>query len=144
MSLTKNTYNIGEFSQLTGIPTSTLRYYETENLIKPQRSANGHRYYTRDDFDWLRFLNHLKGAGMSIADLKQYIMLREQGDKTIPQRLALLKTTKNNFLKELSEIQQHLQILNDKINWYEAKVTGIISDSEKFKTYLEHLGHENY
>ncbi len=144
MSLTKNTYNIGEFSQLTGIPTSTLRYYETENLIKPQRSANGHRYYTRDDFDWLRFLNHLKGAGMSIADLKQYIMLREQGDKTIPQRLALLKTTKHNFLKELSEIQQHLQILNDKINWYEAKDTGIISDSEKFKTYLEHLGHENY
>lgn len=144
MSLTKNTYNIGEFSQLTGIPTSTLRYYETENLIKPQRSPNGHRYYTRDDFDWLRFLNHLKGAGMSIADLKQYIMLREQGDKTIPKRLALLKTTKNNFLKELSEIQQHLQILNDKINWYEAKDTGIISDSEKFKTYLEHLGHENY
>ncbi|CAM4361977.1 MerR family regulatory protein [Weissella hellenica] len=63
MPTTQKAYNIGEFSQLTGIPTSTLRYYESENLIMPQRSANGHRYYTSDDFDWLLFFKSPKGCG---------------------------------------------------------------------------------
>lgn len=134
-------YNIGEFSHKFNLPASTLRYYESEGLIRPQRDPNGRRYYTEDDVSWLKFLNHLKGTGMSIKELKQYIVWREQGDSTIPQRLKLLKTTKNNFLQQFSEIQHHLQILNDKINWYEEKETGIISEDENFAEYLYRLGH---
>lgn len=73
---------------------------------------------------------------MSIEDLKQYIIWREKGDVTIPQRLELLKTTKNDFLQKLTEVQHHLQILNDKINWYEEKNAGIISEKENFAEYL--------
>ncbi|KAA8440332.1 MerR family transcriptional regulator [Weissella paramesenteroides] len=134
-------YNIGEFSRQFNLPTSTLRYYENEGLIKPQRYPNGRRYYTEEDVSWLKFLNHLKGTGLSIKELKQYIVWREQGDSTIPQRLELLKAAKHNFLSEFSEIQHHLQILNDKINWYEAKQTGIISEDENFAEYLQVLGH---
>ncbi|UQS82662.1 MerR family transcriptional regulator [Bombilactobacillus folatiphilus] len=136
------TYEIGTFSQKTGLSESTLRYYEKEQLIQPQRHANGHRYYTDKDADWLKFLDHLKGTGMSIKDLKIYINWRAQGDQTIPQRLALLKQTKAEFLKNLEDIQHHLQILNDKINWYEAKQAGIISDQEQFAQYLQKLGHQ--
>lgn len=78
---------------------------------------------------------------MSISDLKQYISWREQGDCTIPQRLALLKSTKNNFLQQFADIQHHLQILNDKINWYEAKEAGLTSEKESFADYLHRLGH---
>lgn len=135
-------YNIGEFSTKIGLTASTLRYYESEGLIKPYRHANGRRYYTEDDVDWIKFLNHLKGTGMRIEELKQYIMWREQGDSTIPQRLELLKNTKNNFLQKYAEIQHHLQILNDKINWYEEKDAGIISEKEGLADYLQRLGHQ--
>lgn len=134
-------YNIGEFSRKFDLPASTLRYYENEGLIKPQRDPHGRRYYTAEDVSWLKFLNHLKGTGMSIKELKQYIIWREQGDSTIPQRLQLLRTTKSNFLEQFAEIQHHLQILNDKINWYEAKESGIVSEDEGFAEYLERLGH---
>ena len=134
-------YTIGEFSRKFNLPTSTLRYYETEGLIKPQRFPNGRRYYTTEDISWLKFLNHLKGTGMSVKELNQYIIWREQGDSTIPQRLELLKTTKHDFLTQLSEIQHHLQILNDKINWYEAKEVGISTEDESFADYLKRLGH---
>lgn len=97
-------YNIGEFSRQFNLPTSTLRYYENEGLIKPQRYPNGRRYYTEEDVSWLKFLNHLKGTGLSIKELKQYILWREQVDSTIPQRLELLKAAKHNFLSEFSEI----------------------------------------
>lgn len=135
-------YSIGAFSAKIGLSASTLRYYESEGLIKPQRHPNGQRYYTHEDTDWIKFLNHLKGTGMSIEELKQYIRWREQGDSTIGQRLELLKKTKSNFLQQFTEIQHHLQILNDKINWYEAKEAGIISEKEGFDHYLQRLGHE--
>ncbi|TQR35188.1 MerR family DNA-binding transcriptional regulator [Lysinibacillus sphaericus] len=37
---------IQEFSERTGIAKSTLRFYETKNLLLPEeRSSNGHRVY---------------------------------------------------------------------------------------------------
>ncbi len=78
---------------------------------------------------------------MSVKELKQYIIWREQGDSTIPQRLELLKATKNDFLTQFSEIQHHLQILNDKINWYKAKEASISAENEAFADYLKRLGH---
>ena len=140
-SLNQKTYTISEFGTKMGLSAPTLRYYENEGLIKPQRHSNGRRYYTQDDVRWLKFLKHLKGTGMSISDLKQYISWRKQGDCTIPQRLALLKSTKNNFLQQFADIQHHLQILNDKINWYEAKEAGLTSEKESFADYLHRLGH---
>ncbi|WP_413627927.1 MerR family transcriptional regulator [Fructilactobacillus vespulae] len=137
----ETTYTIGEFSKIVGMNSSTLRYYENEGLIKPNRYKNGRRYYTKADLSWLKFINHLKGTGMSIDDLKKYIDWRKQGDATIPERIELLKNTKKNFLHQFAEVQHHLQILNDKINWYEEKETGIITDEENFGKYLQSLGH---
>lgn len=134
-------YTIGEFGVKMGLTASTLRYYENEGLIKPHRYENKRRFYTEDDVRWVRFINHLKGTGMSISELKQYIAWREQGDRTIPQRLKLLKGTKNNFLQQFADIQHHLQILNDKINWYETKEAGLTSEKESFEDYLQRLGH---
>lgn len=143
MSTTANIrkYTISGFSKQTGLAASTLRYYESEGLITPSRYPNGRRYYTEEDLAWLKFLQHLKGTGMTIEELKKYIHWREEGDRTIPQRLALLKATKSNFLEQFAEIQHHLQILNDKINWYEAKEAGIVAEDEGFAAYLQHLGH---
>lgn len=44
-------------------------------------------------------------------------------------------------MNQYREVQHHLQILNDKINWYEAKETGDNQDSEPFADYLKRLGH---
>lgn len=33
-------YSIGEFSKITEISIYTLRYYESEHLIKPDRKSN--------------------------------------------------------------------------------------------------------
>lgn len=45
-------YSIGEFSKMIGIPTSTLRYYESEGLLKPNRDENNLRIYTDYDIGW--------------------------------------------------------------------------------------------
>lgn len=73
---------------------------------------------------------------MSIADLKKYVAWRAQGNATIPQRLQLFKKTQQKFLKLIAEQEYHLQILNDKIDWYEGKENGKIADFESFNHYL--------
>ncbi len=46
-------YGIGEVSDIVGISTRTLRYYEEAGLLAPARTANEYRRYTPADHDRL-------------------------------------------------------------------------------------------
>lgn len=69
-------YSIGEFSKLIGISAFTLRYYEKEELIAPQRRENGRRVYSEDDISWVEFIKRLKDTGMPIKEIKKYAKLK--------------------------------------------------------------------
>ncbi|WP_148484930.1 MerR family transcriptional regulator [Latilactobacillus curvatus] len=130
-------YKIGEFAKLVGLSTYTLRYYEDQGLIIPQRDASGVRFYTLEDVKWGGFILHLKGTGMRITELKQYVALRAQGDATIEARKALLQKAKAQAEAELAERQANLQILTRKIDWYDGKLDQSIDQVESFETYLQ-------
>ncbi|NLR32327.1 MerR family transcriptional regulator [Levilactobacillus tujiorum] len=130
-------YRIGEFAQLVGLSTYTLRYYEDQGLIKSHRDENGVRYYTERDIRWVGFILHLKGTGMRINDLKRYVQLRAEGDATIPTRRAMLQKAKDDAEADIAELQMHLQVLGHKIDWYDGKVDHTIADSESFHDYLQ-------
>ncbi|MCB2729460.1 MerR family DNA-binding transcriptional regulator, partial [Listeria monocytogenes] len=49
-------FSIGEFSELVGIPSSPLRFYEKEGLITPDRNKNNLRTSSEEDANWLKFL----------------------------------------------------------------------------------------
>jgi Predicted transcriptional regulators len=114
-------YRIGDFSELVGLNSPTLRYYEKEGLIKPHRTNSGVRYYTEQDARWVRFLLHLKSTGMTIEQLKRYVKLRAEGDSTINQRVELLEEVRRNFEVEFQQLQDSWTVLNDKLDWYKGK-----------------------
>ncbi|WP_429970760.1 MerR family transcriptional regulator [Fructilactobacillus sp. Tb1] len=113
-----------------------MRYYEREELIIPQRDQNDRRYYTKHDISWIGFLLHLKGTGMSMNEIKEYVHLRAQGDSTIKQRAQLLKRVKKRSLSQIKEMEMHLEVLSHKIDWYDGKLDHSIADSESFADYL--------
>ena len=53
-------YSIGEFSRLTGLGIHTLRYYEQEGLIAPERNSGNRRRYSDRDIAWISFIKRLK------------------------------------------------------------------------------------
>ncbi|MCY62610.1 MerR family transcriptional regulator [Listeria monocytogenes serotype 4c] len=116
-------FSIGEFSELVDIPSSTLRFYEKEGLITPERDKNNLRTYSEEDANWLKFLLHLKGAGLSIEELKQYTIWRAAGDSTISERLNMLKEKKIVLVQEIENLQKNLDTVVRKIGIYEEKVT---------------------
>lgn len=48
------TYPIGQAAQKLGVSVDTLRRWEREGKLKPDRNAAGHRRYTDEDIDTLR------------------------------------------------------------------------------------------
>ncbi|HAA6520769.1 TPA: MerR family transcriptional regulator [Listeria monocytogenes] len=116
-------FSIGEFSELVDIPSSTLRFYEKEGLIIPERDKNNLRTYSEEDANWLKFLLHLKGAGLSIEELKQYTIWRTTGDSTISERLNMLKEKKVVLEQEIERLQKNLDTVVRKIGIYEEKIT---------------------
>ena len=134
-------YSIRAFADIFGLTPATVRYYESLGLISPQRSVNQRRFYTEKDVEWMRFILHLKNTGMSMEQLQQYVLLRSQGDVTIAERLELLLQTRDDFLQQQAKLQKHLQILNDKIEWYQRRQQGLLSEQVSFAEYLTSNGH---
>jgi DNA-binding transcriptional MerR regulator len=121
------TYSIGEFSKMVGVSEHTLRYYEKEGLIKVNRDENNVRVYTDKDKLWVETLLHLKKSGMSLKDMKQFIMWGYMGDETMEERLALLKNHRKKVVEDFEKIRQSLEFLDTKINFYENELGNCFS-----------------
>lgn len=83
---------IGEISEKTNLPESTLRYYEKKGLIRVSRDKNGRRDYEESDIEWIKFIRRLKETGMLLKDIQLYSDLRYRGKSTMPERLNILQS----------------------------------------------------
>jgi DNA-binding transcriptional MerR regulator len=62
-------YSIGAASKVLGVPAATLRTWQDRyGVVQPERSPGGHRLYSRDQLEQLRFLADQVAAGLSPAD----------------------------------------------------------------------------
>ena len=116
--------NIQEFSKISGISAHTLRYYEKIGIfLDVNRNSSGHRDFTKIDILWAEFINRLKETGMPLEQIKEYAVLRKQGEQTANARMSLLKNHAAVLKKQISEEKQHLKKINEKIKYYEKLIT---------------------
>lgn len=111
-------YTIGEVAKMLGISTHTLRYYEKEHIILPDRSANGERLYAKSHIQWLRFVLKLKETQMPINKIKEYAHLYTEGEHTSLARLNLLVEHKQSIEHQLKTLEETNKMLEHKINSY--------------------------
>ncbi|ALS01354.1 transcriptional regulator [Enterococcus silesiacus] len=124
-------YKIHEFSKITGLTPYTLRFYEKEGLITVKRDQNNIRIYDDRNKEWIDFFMHLKKTGMTIEDLKQYLVWWYEGDSTNQNRLDLLKKQKEIALSEMKQLQEGISVLDHKIDIYTKKVNDGQENSKK-------------
>lgn len=69
---------IGQLARLAGCLVVTVRYYEKEGLLDPApRTAGNYRLYGQHDLERLRFILHCRRHGISLADIRQLLTLRD-------------------------------------------------------------------
>ncbi|MFB9324687.1 MerR family transcriptional regulator [Paenibacillus aurantiacus] len=97
---------INDVSRLTGLPISTLRFYERKNLIPDtfvQRDANNYRIYAGEIVEFLEDVKMLLSVGFSVEELSllvnQQLNLSEEAKKKIVEQK----------IKEIEEIQKRLR-----------------------------------
>ncbi|RVT84409.1 redox-sensitive transcriptional activator SoxR [Rhodobacteraceae bacterium CCMM004] len=62
--------SIGEIAARTGLAVSAIRYYETEGLVAPLRTAGGQRRYDRGDIRRLSFVMIAQRLGVPLAEVR--------------------------------------------------------------------------
>lgn len=64
---------IGEVSKKSGIPASTLRYYERIALIAAPRRHNGQRSYDESIFEQLDIIKLAQSNGFSLGEIRMLL-----------------------------------------------------------------------
>ncbi len=124
---------IKEVSEKYCITGDTLRYYERVGMIPPVgRTQGGIRDYTDKDLSWIELVLCMRGAGLPIEAIIEYVMLTMLGDSTFKARLELLSEQRDNLLEQKNRINSMLERLNYKIARYEvAEETGVLVWDQK-------------
>ena len=94
---------IKELETRLGIDRATVRYYEKEGLLIPERKLNGYRDYSEDDAATLEKIALLRQLGLSIE------MIRAIQQGQMPLGLALERQAEQLLARQL-ETQQALHI----------------------------------
>jgi DNA-binding transcriptional MerR regulator len=114
---------IAEVSERYGLSADTLRYYERVGLIPPvHRNEGGMRDYNELDLRRVDFIKCMRGAGLPVEVLIEYVALVQQGDRTIEARKEILKEQRELLASRMQEMQKTLDILDHKIKVYEKAV----------------------
>ena len=111
---------IAQVSEKYGLSVDTLRYYERVGLIPPvHRNDGGIRDYDELDLRRVDFIKCMRGAGLPVEVLIEYMGLVQQGDSTIEARKEILIEQRGLVTARLEEMQKTLDRLNYKIDVYE-------------------------
>ena len=85
------TYSISDLAEEFGVTARTIRFYEAENLIAPQRRGQTRVYAPRDRARLVLILRG-KRVGFSLAEIKEMLDLYDMdGGRTVQLSHALKK-----------------------------------------------------
>jgi DNA-binding transcriptional MerR regulator len=129
-------YSMKETCLKVGMNYETLKFYCNQGLIpNVKRDKNNYRVFDDNNIAWITSLSCLKKCGMSITEMKEYLALCLKGESTIPERQEILKVKKKSLLERQKEIQDSI----DYINWKQDFYNDVLSGKIKYKSNLINL-----
>jgi DNA-binding transcriptional MerR regulator len=119
---TQHTYTIKEAAAPAGLPSSTLRYYESIGVIAPmgRGESSKHRVYTDEDLDMLTWVACLSATGMSVSDMRRYMENGSFGAEAASDQVELLRTQQQKLELEAERIAIRKRYVTIKIEYWQA------------------------
>ncbi|MFK0042234.1 MerR family transcriptional regulator [Paenarthrobacter sp. NPDC090517] len=104
---------IGELSNNTGVSVRSLRYYEQQDLLQPQRTSAGHRFYSPQDEPLVRQIQDLFEAGFCSSVIRKLLPAlsnpvgnREMLQTALAAAQARLESEKESIAAELRKLKR--------------------------------------
>lgn len=112
-------YTIGQVSEMTGLPISTLRYYDKEGLFPHMERVSGMRRFGEQELETLHVIECLKASGLEIRDIRQFMQWCTEGASSYPKRRQLLERQKETLESQMDDLRRSLAMLQFKCWYYE-------------------------
>ena len=144
---------VHQFSEMTGVPDSTLRYYDSLGLLSPaSRGRNHYRYYLPHQVTTLNFITVLSELGVPLSQVHDLIKKRTPDTvyeilmerereldlelKKLQASYALIHTFQKNIM-----CGEHVNVGEIKLSWIKdvAIVIGKKNDWEKEPSFYNHF-----
>lgn len=98
-------YSLRETEAETGVPASTLRYWEKEfNELSPRKDGHGNRYYTREEQEIIKRIKYIRDE-LKITRIEAIRKELRANDKHSDERQAALEILLR-IKEELCEIRK--------------------------------------
>jgi DNA-binding transcriptional MerR regulator len=93
--------SIGELSECTGVPASTLRYYDELGLVRPATRVAGRRRYATSAIKDVGLILHFRDIGFTLAEIGAFLT----GGRQQSRRDMI-----DSKLAELAEQQRRIEV----------------------------------
>ena len=126
-------YSMKDACLKTGLTYDTLKFYCNEGLVpNVKRDRNNYRVFSEQDIAWINSLSCLKNCGMGISEMKEFLSLCLEGEKTIPNRQKILSAKLNELENKMNEIKKSIDYIHWKQNFYQ----NVLDGKEKYYSNL--------
>lgn len=103
---------IGELARSAGVTAKAIRFYERKQILPPpRRAANQYRLYDKDVVDMLRFIKQASSLGLTLAEIKEIITIRQGGRPPCTHVHRLLRDKAAELdrkLKDLVDVRRRI------------------------------------
>lgn len=104
---------IGKLARRAGVTAKAIRFYEREGILPPARRAeNRYRVYGEDAADMLRFVRQATGLGLTLAEIKDILVIRQGGRPPCTHVHQLLRDKAAELdrkLKDLVDVRERIR-----------------------------------
>ena len=116
---------IGELAARTGASVRSLRYYEQQGLLAPDRSLSGQRHFPESAVDRVQLIQQLYAAGLSSKSILDLLPCVVNGRATpeLLDRLSAERDRVDRLIGDLTSTRNRLDtiITNATANWRTGK-----------------------
>lgn len=74
-----SSYRISQLAERSGVPATTLRFYEIAGLLTPERTASGYRTYDETSVERLAFISSAKLLGLALENISTLLEAWDSG-----------------------------------------------------------------
>ncbi|MDV4149305.1 MerR family transcriptional regulator [Clostridium sp. AL.422] len=125
---------ISELSKRTGVSLRSLRYYEKQGILNPNRLENGYREYCEDDVIWVNTIQVLINIGTSTEEIANFLQCQLKIENRLLDSKLVTEFYEEKLLKienQLQELQKAKIILEDRLEHWKREVYTIEDDQSK-------------
>jgi len=126
--MSPTTFTISELSKEFVITTRSIRFYEDQGLLSPQRDGQK-RIYTAHDRTWLKLILRGKRLGLTLAEISQILDLYDSSSTNNDEQLLVFIEKIKIRKAALTQQMEDIKALQDELDAAEQRCNKALSST---------------